>query len=203
MREIALEQIRVERRCGEDQAVAFVVTQVDDDQPRLAIQRAFVEQSRAATVCELVAAGVAGVLARDAIGNAWTSTSPAAVAWVAASAACRASPVTSVDEVSRPELRPAASLSPPAVASPGDAVRAALSAPASRVPARLRSATPARRTRARESHHCARTRRAVDCALRSVRRDRRRSRATRSVCAIPPRRYADARRARACCGQDR
>ena len=68
MREIALEQIRIERRGGLDQAVALVVAQIDDDQPRLAVQRAVVAQARAAAVRELVAARVRRVLARDAVG---------------------------------------------------------------------------------------------------------------------------------------
>ena len=60
MRKIAFEQVRIEWRGGLDQAVALVVAKVDDDEPRLAVQRAVVAKTRAAAVGELISAWVAG-----------------------------------------------------------------------------------------------------------------------------------------------
>jgi hypothetical protein len=45
------------------------VAQVDDDEPRLAVERAVVGESRAAAVGECVTACVARILPRDAIGK--------------------------------------------------------------------------------------------------------------------------------------
>ena len=74
LREFALQPRLVERRGAQHQRVAAVAgacaaAQLVDDQPRLAVQRAVVEQLRAAAVGELVAARVARMLARDAVGE--------------------------------------------------------------------------------------------------------------------------------------
>lgn len=69
LRKVASQQAVVEWRGGQDQAVTFVETQIDDDQPRFAKQRTFIEQAGTAAVGQLVATGISAVLFRDAIGE--------------------------------------------------------------------------------------------------------------------------------------
>ena len=66
---VAFEPVHVEGCGGEDQAVAFVITKVNHDQPGLAEQCTFVEQACAASVRELVTARVGGILARYTVGK--------------------------------------------------------------------------------------------------------------------------------------
>ena len=71
----ALRGIRARRRCSSSgaarstRASRAIVAQFADDDPRLAVQRAVVEQFRAAAVGQLVAVRIAGMLARDAVGE--------------------------------------------------------------------------------------------------------------------------------------
>src|SRR3546814_10776057 len=67
--ERAAQEAFVDRRRAQQQRVARLEAQLAGDQPRLADQRAVVEQLRHAAVGELVATRVGGVAMGDAVGE--------------------------------------------------------------------------------------------------------------------------------------
>jgi hypothetical protein len=69
IRVVALEYVRVERRRGEDEAVARVEAQVEDDQPRLAKQGTRFMQAGTTAVGQLIAHRLAFIATCDAIGK--------------------------------------------------------------------------------------------------------------------------------------